>query len=271
MAAEPDVRLSEWEGHDAEHWQRTWNAGGVHLFRSTASTNDTLSRLAANGAPNFTVVLAEEQSRGRGRGGSSWSAAPGTALLFSVLFRPSPPGGAPGCAPIRVGIAVAQAIEGARVKWPNDVVIPGHGKVAGILCEGVFGSHVVAGVGINVLQGREDFPAELRGRACSVQSVRGEPVGRAELLTRVLASLHAFADRIADPLNAGEITLFDQLDILRGQHIAGENGVDGIAAGVASDGALLVDTAAERVRVYNATVRLADNHAYPGTRTQGTT
>src|SRR5688572_14861482 len=141
MSAEPHHEtLPKWEGRDAEYWRRVWNAGDVLFFDATGSTNDVASSLAATGAPDFSVVVAERQTRGRGRGGSTWGDAAGKSLLFSVLIRTPDPGAAVACAPIRAGIAVASAIPGARVKWPNDVVIPGHGKVAGILCEGAFGS-----------------------------------------------------------------------------------------------------------------------------------
>lgn len=261
--------LGKWEGHDAEYWRRAWGAGSVALFQTTESTNDTAARLALDGAPDFSVVIAEEQTRGRGRGASTWSAAPGTSLLFSVLFRTAQPGHAPGCAPIRIGLAVASAISNARVKWPNDVVIPGHGKLAGILCEGVFGSHVVAGVGINVTQSREDFPVELRERACSIVSATAVSVDRAALLTEILRSMQAVAGRLTDPLTAEEVAEFSRYDLLKDSAVVCEadnlRTFQGTAHGIAEDGALLVATATGIERVYNATVRMANENAYPGT------
>ncbi|HEX6559853.1 MAG TPA: biotin--[acetyl-CoA-carboxylase] ligase, partial [Longimicrobiales bacterium] len=152
--------VSSWQGKSAEAWRREWRAGEVRFFECVGSTNDVVAQLAAAGAPQLSLAVAEEQTRGRGRGGAAWQAERGKALLFSVLFRAAQPGGSPGCAPVRVGLAVAEAIsamcgDDALVKWPNDVVFPGKGKVAGVLCEGAFAAegqaHIIAGVGINVL------------------------------------------------------------------------------------------------------------------------
>ena len=270
MSAERDQEsLLSWEGHNAEHWRRVWNAGDVLFFDATGSTNDVASSLAAAGAADFSVVVAERQTRGRGRGGSSWGDAAGKSLLFSVLIRTPDPGTAAGCAPIRAGMAVADAIRGARVKWPNDVVIPGHGKVAGILCEGVFGSHLIVGIGVNVLQSREDFPEALRSHACSVRSATGTATDRGSLLTTILRGLSDVAPRITQPMSAAELTSFQQLDVLRDREVVCDTGngesIAGVARGVAEDGALLMATADTIRAIYNGTVRLADHKAYPGT------
>jgi BirA family transcriptional regulator, biotin operon repressor / biotin---[acetyl-CoA-carboxylase] ligase len=270
MSAEREHEpLPSWEGRDAFHWRRMWNAGDVLFFDETASTNDVAASLAAAGAPDFSVVVAERQTRGRGRGGSSWADAPGKSLLFSVLIRTTESGSGAGCAPIRAGMAVASAIPGARVKWPNDVVIPGHGKVAGILCEGVFGSHIVAGIGVNVLQSREDFPQELRAQACSVLSATGRASERSALLTEILRALRDYAPRITQPLSAGELAMFERLDVLRDREVVCDAGsgerVAGVVRGAAEDGALLIATADTIRPIYNGTVRLADHQTYPGT------
>lgn len=258
-----------WEGHDADHWRRAWSAGAVHLFESVGSTNDVLAQLAAAGAPHFAVVLAEEQTRGRGRGGAPWQAKRGSSLLFSVLFRVPAASPAPGAAPIRVGLAVAEAIQGAKLKWPNDVVMPGHGKVAGILCEGTFGSHVIAGTGINVSQTAGDFPLELRAHACSVASAQGRSVDRAALLTEIMMRLRAAASHLGDLLTQAELERLSALDVLRDQQVvcdaaAGER-VEGLVRGIAEDGALIIEQAKGLRRLYTATVRLAMERAYPGT------
>ncbi|MGQ0813363.1 MAG: biotin--[acetyl-CoA-carboxylase] ligase [Gemmatimonadota bacterium] len=260
-------RVSQWQSRDEGYWRELWHAGEVRFFDTIASTNDVAAELAAAGAPHFSIVVAEQQTRGRGRGGASWSAQPGTSLLFSVLLRVNQPAAAPGCVPVRIGLTVAEAIGDARVKWPNDVVIPGHGKVAGILCEGVFGSHIVAGVGINVLQEREAFAPELTGRACSIWSATGVGRERALLLTQVLAALHDMGAGITQPLTDAELARLATRDILRNRDVvidADGRTQKGVARGVSADGALLIDSAATMGRVYNGTVRLADAHAYPG-------
>src|SRR5688572_3557605 len=250
-----------WEGHDAVWWQNTWRAGEVRLLRITESTNDVVASMAAAGAPHFSIALSEAQTRGRGRSGSAWTAAPGSSLLFSILLRVNADGAAPGCAPVRIGLAVAEAIGDAQIKWPNDVVIDGHGKVAGVLCEGVFGSHIVAGIGINVFQDADDFPPGLRGIACSILSATGTRVNRGDLLTRLLAALHTYGAAITDPLTTDELQRIAGRDVLLDRGVTIEEPgrtLHGIARGVAADGALLLESAQSTLRVYNGTVRTSE-------------
>ena len=274
MSQEP---LATWEGRDTEFWRQTWQAGAVLFYRSVASTNDVVARLAVAGAPHFSIVVADEQLRGRGRGGSRWQAPAGTALLFSVLFRMKRQGSAPGCAPVRAGLAVAQAVEQLSghkplVKWPNDVVFSGHGKLAGILCEGAVGqsgrAHIVAGIGVNVTQDAQQFASELRGQACSIRSATGVFVERSQLLTDIVARLHAVAADITAPLSAQELQQLRMHDVLLDQAVVCglEGGVTlaGRARGIARDGALLVEGQGGLRALYNGTVRLAGNVPYPG-------
>lgn len=270
-----DVLLQQWEGHDADYWRAQWSAGEIRFYQTATSTNDIAASLAAAGAPNLSLALAEEQTHGRGRGGSSWTARAGTSLLFSVVLRVPKQGSAPGCAPLRVGLAVAQAIEETaglhpRIKWPNDVVIEGRGKVAGILCEGSFtaaGGYIVAGIGINVSQTAEEF-GELTGRACSIESAGARGVSRGLLLGVILANLQKVSGRLTELLNDQEIDAINARDILVGQEVVCETAseaVRGHARGVARNGALRIAMADGLVReVFNGTVRLADTHAYPG-------
>ena len=242
-------QLLSWEGHNADYWRRTWQVGAAYFFDSVASTNDVAAQLAENGAPDFTVVLAEEQTRGRGRSGSRWHAERGTALLFSVVIRIGREAQTPGCAPIRVGLAVAEAISGhigarADVKWPNDVVIADAGKAAGILCESVLGQqaagYIVVGIGINVLQSLDQFAPELRGSACSLLSATGIQVDRSVLLTDIIAQLRSIAHDIAEPLTDDELARLSAMDVLRDRAIVCETVggvINGRGRGVARDGA----------------------------------
>ena len=120
----------------------------VRWFREVDSTNRVAADLARAGAPDGLVVGADHQTAGRGRRGRSWESRPGSSLLVSVLRRP-----VPALVSLAAGVAAAQACETvagvpARLKWPNDVVVP-EGKLGGILCEQVGGAAVV-GLGLNV-------------------------------------------------------------------------------------------------------------------------
>ena len=117
-----------------------WTA--VDVVASTGSTNaDLLARaVAAPDAPEGQVLVAEEQTAGRGRLGRSWTSVPGASLTFSVLLRPAPvQAGRRGWLPLMTGVAVASAVRAvagldAVLKWPNDVLV-GDRKLAGILAE----------------------------------------------------------------------------------------------------------------------------------------
>jgi BirA family transcriptional regulator, biotin operon repressor / biotin---[acetyl-CoA-carboxylase] ligase len=170
----------------------------VHLA-STASTNDVaLARARAGAAPGL-VVIADEQSQGRGRQGRSWhSPAAGNLYLSAVVKPPASPGLAPPLT-LAAGIAVCDALNslgcGASIKWPNDVLISGK-KVAGILTEtatrGERLEAVVIGVGVNV--NGTSLPPELAPIATSVRLALGRAVDRDALAAELLGRLELWLD-----------------------------------------------------------------------------
>ena len=156
-------------------------------FDEVTSTNDVAVELAESGAVDRTTVLAGAQSSGRGRRGHSWHSPGGVGLYMSILLlgRQSP------LVTLMAGVAVAEAVAhrsgvAVELKWPNDVVVPASRtppgivgpsrKVAGILAERLpraVDEGVVMGIGINV--GRADYPAELGGRATSLEAEARAP------------------------------------------------------------------------------------------------
>jgi BirA family transcriptional regulator, biotin operon repressor / biotin---[acetyl-CoA-carboxylase] ligase len=140
-------------------WPGLWRE--VRVVEETGSTNADLLAEAQAGAGEGLVLVAEAQTAGRGRLGRRWISQPRRALTFSVLLRPAVPAGLLGWVPLLAGVAVASALEhtagvDARLKWPNDV-LAGEAKLAGILAER-WGSAIVVGTGINVLQRRGELP-----------------------------------------------------------------------------------------------------------------
>ena len=130
----------------------------VSRVASTASTNADVAGAARAGEPEGYVLVADEQTAGRGRLGRSWSSPPGTSLSVSVLLRPAgPPATMWSWLPLLVGVATVEAVravsaDDAVLKWPNDVLRDGR-KLAGILVERVetpVGPAAVAGVGMNL-------------------------------------------------------------------------------------------------------------------------
>ena len=171
----------------------------IVVLETTGSTNDDARRLAADGAPEGTVVLAERQSAGRGRLGRNWDSPERVGLYLSVLLRPTEPPERIGRYPIAAAVAVCTACrtfvgDGAVLKWPNDVLADG-GKLAGVLSElrqGVSGAELVLGIGVNVNQAGEDFEAALRGTATSLRRLRrGVPVDRESVAATLLEALGA--------------------------------------------------------------------------------
>jgi len=163
----------------------------IHVEEVT-STNDLALLLAAKGAPEGWVVSAERQTRGRGRQGKSWESAPG-GLWTSVILRPSSPASEAVLFTLIGTLAAAEAIQlctdlRPQVHWPNDLFLQGK-KLGGVLCEmrGVEGriAFLVMGIGINVNQGREDFPEWLRDSATSLYMETGRTWDR-EVLARSL-------------------------------------------------------------------------------------
>lgn len=159
---------------------------------------DDITRLAELGAAEGVVVVADEQTAGRGRAGRSWHAAPGTALLCSILLRPEVTADRLSLLPLLAGVAVAEAIEqcapvSCRLKWPNDVWI-GEQKVCGALMTARTKAHVVdfvvLGIGVNLTSGFED----LVPGATSIKAESGVEIEPTKMLTVLLAELQRHYD-----------------------------------------------------------------------------
>jgi BirA family transcriptional regulator, biotin operon repressor / biotin---[acetyl-CoA-carboxylase] ligase len=200
----------------------------VHL-RSTGSTNTVARELAAAGAVHGTLVTADEQTAGRGRQGRSWAAPVGSSLVCSWVIRDPAP-----LLSLAAGVAVAElAVQGARVKWPNDVLIDGR-KLAGILVEGRPQERwAVLGIGVNVALRPEDLPLELRDRAATLGLTAAE-------LEPTLARLR---DRLEQWLSASDSEVLAAVrarDALLGRPVSWDGG-SGTGAGIDQSGRLLVE------------------------------
>lgn len=201
----------------------------VH-YRVTDSTNARARSLAAAGAPHGTVVTAAEQSAGRGRQGRAWSAAPGRALLCSVVIRDPV-----ALLPLAAGVAVAEVVgPPARLKWPNDVLLEGR-KVAGILVEGrPQEGWAVVGIGLNVALRASDFPVELRETAGTLGLA---PADVEPVLEVVLRRLEEWIWLDAASL----VEAVRDRDALLGRPVRWAEG-RGVGAGIDAGGRLLVAT-----------------------------
>jgi BirA family transcriptional regulator, biotin operon repressor / biotin---[acetyl-CoA-carboxylase] ligase len=206
----------------------------VH-HRVTDSTNERARALA--GAVHGTVVTAEEQTAGRGRQGREWVAAPGDALLMSVVLRQATP-----ALPLAAAVALCEALPvAAAIKWPNDIWIDRR-KVAGILVEArPAEGWAVLGIGVNV---HSAPPIEHVTSLRSALSVE-------ELLARLLSALDGWLSRPLPEVLAA----WRSRDALLGQPVRWQNG-SGEGVGIDESGALLVDTGSGVVALQAGEVHL---------------
>ncbi len=225
----------------------------IQVFEQTTSTNDVIEKLARDGVKEGAVVFAESQTRGRGRLGRKWISPTRKGLWFSVLLRPSVNPQETTQLTVASATALRRAIKtvtglSAEIKWPNDLLLGGK-KVAGILTEMSAEvdrvRHIILGIGVDVNQDANEFPAELRGIATSLKIEAGEAISRAGLATEMLRELDADYTRIgagkfpqlADEWEAGCATIGKNVSVQMGARL-----IRGRAEALDDDGALLVRT-----------------------------
>jgi BirA family biotin operon repressor/biotin-[acetyl-CoA-carboxylase] ligase len=179
----------------------------IHFFTEVESTNDVLFKLARDGAPHGTVVIAECQTKGKGRLNRQWQSPPGCNIYASIALRPAiDPVYAPQIT-LMTGVAVADLLSeyctgGVNLKWPNDVQIGGE-KVCGILAEmsasargGV--DFIVVGIGINVNIRKRDFDESIRSMATSLVEETGHYISRLDLTVELFDRLDDLYTRLLD-------------------------------------------------------------------------
>ncbi len=231
----------------------------VHFLERVGSTNDIALQMARGGAPEGEVVIADAQTKGRGRMGRRWHSPKGVNLYLSFILRPPlPPSHVP-LITLMAALALAEATEEvaglrAEIKWPNDLLLGGK-KVAGILTEADaqmdLVNFVVVGVGINVNMRREEMPGELRSVSTSLLLERGEEVDR---LTLLLAFLKGFDKWYKTFLRGGREEVlrgWEERSAVKGRKVEVvflDEEIRGVAQGLNGDGALLVKTEEGEVR-----------------------
>jgi BirA family transcriptional regulator, biotin operon repressor / biotin---[acetyl-CoA-carboxylase] ligase len=226
----------------------------VHFLDETESTNSDLLRLAEEGAPEWTVVVAKHQKAGRGRLGRTWVSSPGSSLLVSVLLRPKL---APVDSPLitlAAGAALALACRDAlgvrtMCKWPNDVMA-GDRKLGGVLVEARVQEarllYAVVGTGANLTQEPEDFPEEFREGATSV-AMEGGTADAASLLTAYLTQMRRLCDTSDPTMRRKVLDTYTEVCDTLGRFVraltTSRVAVTGRAASVGYTGELVVHTA----------------------------
>ncbi len=238
------------------------------VFNRVSSTNEFLKRLARRGAAEGTVIVADEQSAGRGRLGRRWHSVPAKGLWFSFLLRPQLQTEKIGLISLAIAAVIADTLAQAcnlecAVKWPNDVLISGK-KVCGILCEtqisptGIEG--IIAGVGVNVNHRYDDFPSEWRGQAASLLLASGNMWDRQTLFVKLMKALdqNLFED-LPDKLPALVEKWCNRCPAL-GQNVAvtpaphhpNQETTTGVFAGIGEGGELILRMPAGDLRFFAA-------------------
>ncbi len=243
-------QISRWEGLTTSQLQRRWRGHQVCIYGRVGSTNTVAASLAEGGVPAGTIVLAREQTTGRGRGDNVWHSPAGRGLYLSMVFRPAGVEN-PALLSILAGLGVTRELDVAfpglapRLKWPNDIMV-GHAKLGGILCEasseGDAIRHLVIGIGINVK--RFEVPRKLRGGVAFLTEAAGV---EAELVSVADAAIRGLESETANPppvLDSARLDQVDRYDWLRDRRVRlhlphFEDVISGVAVGIAPDGALL--------------------------------
>jgi BirA family biotin operon repressor/biotin-[acetyl-CoA-carboxylase] ligase len=223
----------------------------ILVFEETGSTNDVALQLARCGAGGGLIVFAERQLAGRGRLGRRWDSQSHEGLWFSLLLRPDLPLAQWPHLTTWAAVAVAEAIDQflpvrAQIKWPNDILVRGR-KAVGILTESSLEAgapYAVVGIGVNVNQ--TAFPPEIAERATSLRLATGAPLDRTLLAAAILRNLGAWLPALTEDF-VKIVEAASGRSALLGQKVrclSGGKLIEGIATGLASDGALEIRTEA---------------------------
>ena len=233
----------------------------IDYRQSVGSTQDEMRILARAAAPEFTVVLAETQTAGRGRRGKVWQAAPYSGLYFTMLLRPNIDFSSFGLLPLLIGACVAKSIKletgiATLLKWSNDILSADGRKFAGILLESeLIGKKRVALVGIGINLRNQDFSAEFKAAALEEFA----PVHRRKLLSRILQTIQTeYALFLEQPSYAGILWKAQPNFLGQEIQILEPNGSvsTGIAQALDSSGGLIVQTSTGSRLLYAGEVSL---------------
>lgn len=251
----------------------------VECLEVTDSTNSYAKKLAEQGEPEGTLVVAERQTAGRGRRGRNWESPSGTNVFMTLLLRPKLHPAQVSGITLLSALALAKAIievvsVDVEIKWPNDVVIAKR-KICGILTEMSseenFIHYAVVGIGINVNQ--EDFPEELKEKASSIYLETGEKLNRCALAAR---TVELFGEYYRQYEREGNLASFveeyngllanrdREVRVHYGmvEDVSSENTQVGIARGIDEDGALLVEIDGDEKRILSGEVSVRGLYGY---------
>ena len=248
ILSRPDRITAEEVGSRME---TSWAGKNPVYFERTGSTNTEAARLADQGAPEGTLVIAEQQDGGKGRRGRSWMTPAGSSIAMSLVVRPQIRPDRISMVTLIMGLSVAYACKDCydlpvKIKWPNDVVVDGK-KICGILTEMIaevdYIKYLVIGTGINM--NIEEFPEELKNKAASIHSLIGHRPDRAALIAACMKRFEEFYEKFIGTQDLSLLqTEYNQLLAGIGSAVRvlePGNEYEGISRGINSMGELLVE------------------------------
>ncbi|UVI32426.1 biotin--[acetyl-CoA-carboxylase] ligase [Paenibacillus spongiae] len=223
----------------------------VKLFDAVDSTQNIAQRLAEEGAPEGTLVIAEQQTNGRGRMGRNWISPPGKGVWMSLILRPSLPLQFAPQLTLLAAVALCRALKELApldigIKWPNDLLVGGK-KISGILLESSAEDerirYVVAGIGISVNLTEDDYPEALRDTATSLRIELGNELDRTEIIAAFIRHFQQLYTLYQQEGFSPIQSLWEALSVTLNKPVklltpAGQ--VEGTPIGLSESGALIV-------------------------------
>lgn len=250
----------------------SWAGCEIHYFDCLDSTITKAKELAEAGHPTGTLVVAEQQTAGKGRRGRGWEAPAGSGIYLTLVLKPDINPNNASMLTLVAALAVARAItevtgEAAQIKWPNDIVMNGK-KVCGILTEMSaqfdYISHIVIGIGINVHN--ESFPGEIAHMAGSLWTECGKSFHRADIIEKLMEHFETYYDRFLETedlsglqkeYNAMLVNMHAGVKVLDPKET-----FEGKAMGITKRGELIVDTWESRKLVSSGEVSVRGIYGY---------
>lgn len=250
----------------------SWAGKPCYRLENVDSTNEYAKKIAEQGAEHGTLILAKEQTRGKGRRGRAWMSPKGDNIYMSILLRPQIEPNNASMLTLVAAMAVAEGIREVsglktQIKWPNDIVVQGK-KVCGILTEmsAEVGKvhYVVIGIGINVHN--RDFPQEIRETATSLDLQAGTRQDQTELVEAIWKAFEGYYESycktqdmsaLQEKYNRQLANCDQAVKVLNGEY-----SYEGIARGITPKGELLVETEGETRLVSSGEVSVRGIYGY---------
>lgn len=240
--------------------------GKVIYFSIVSSTNDVARELALQGEAEGTVIVADEQTKGRGTKGRSWFSAASLGLYASIILRPRR--AELSLLPLALGLACREALEEVyalkvALKWPNDLII-NKKKVGGLLLESSFTGtkpiYAIFGLGLNLNHEAKDFPEELKDRAISLRQACGREINREEILEHLWPKINYWYQAFLNGQDEMIIHSLEQNHVFpKGEEIClvfNDQEIVGLFDGFSPDGELVIVTSQGRKQLATGEVRL---------------